>query len=213
MIRNQVPAPRRTDLTPVAAGVITAAHDAIRQLSVDAPRLARWAELIGERLEAGGMVLTAGNGGSATHAAHLVGELVGRFRRERTALRATCLTADGSTLTALSNDYGFERVFARQIEATARPGDVVVLFSTSGRSRNVLAATESARACGAVTLAFTGPAPNPLHQLADDALASCGSDTAAIQDSHHVALHALCAALDEVVAPATAAMAALRVVP
>ena len=181
-----------------ALTLLDAAHDTIGGLRPEAPRLARWAELIAGRLHRGGMVLTAGNGGSATHAAHLAGELVGRFRHERRSLRAVCLTADGSTLTALGNDYGFERIFARQVEGLAGRDDVVVLFSTSGRSPNVLEAVTAARQCGALTLAFTGPAPNPLQRVADDAVAVDGADAASIQDAHHVGLHAVCVALDHV---------------
>ncbi len=181
-----------------ALDLISTAQVTIGGLRADASRLARWAELIAGRLHRGGVVLTAGNGGSATHAAHLAGELMGRFRDERRALRAVCLTADGSTLTAVGNDYGFEKVFSRQIEGLAGGDDVVVLFSTSGRSPNVLEAVTAARLRGALILAFTGPAPNPLQRAADDTVAVDGADTACIQDAHHVGLHALCAALDHV---------------
>jgi D-sedoheptulose 7-phosphate isomerase len=177
--------------------LIGSACAAIGALTLEVPRLVRWAELIAERLGRGATLLTAGNGGSATHAAHLSSELVGRFRHDRRALPAICLSSDGPTLTALGNDYGFEQVFARQVEASARAGDVVVVFSTSGRSPNVVAAARAAAACGATTLALTGPRPNPLATVADDALVSTGVDTAAIQDSHHVAVHALCASLDQ----------------
>lgn len=182
----------------VARALIGQSCAAISALSLEVHRLVRWAELIGRRLAAGATVLTAGNGGSATHAAHLASELVGRFRHERPARAAVCLSSDGPTLTAIGNDYGFDHVFARQVEAIARPGDVVVLLSTSGRSTNVLNAARAALRAGVTTLALTGPRPNPLADLADDTLASTGGDTAAIQDSHHVAVHALCAALDEV---------------
>ena len=176
-----------------ALELIGAAREAISALAGETA----WAELIVDRLGRGGTVLTAGNGGSATHAAHLASELVGRFRQDRQALPATPLCSDGATLTALGNDYGFDQVFARQIEASAGPEDVLVLFSTSGRSPNVVAASRAAARGGATTLALTGPAPNPLAACADDVIASAGVDTAAIQDSHHVAVHALCAALDE----------------
>lgn len=180
--------------------VITHAHDAILGLRAEAPRLRRWAHRLDDCLRGGGLILAAGNGGSATHADHLTGELIGRFRRERAPLRAASLNADQCALTAIANDYGFEQVFARQITGLAAPGDVVVLFSTSGRSPNVLAAASAGRASGADVLAFTGPAPNPLATAADDAVVVDGADTASIQDAHHVALHALCAALDELVA-------------
>jgi D-sedoheptulose 7-phosphate isomerase len=180
-----------------ARSFIGAAHESVGRLRGEAPRLARWAGLIKKCLEAGGTVLTAGNGGSAAHAAHLAGELSGRFLLERPPLRAVCLASDGPTVTAIANDYGYAEVFARQVRAIARPGDVVVLFSTSGRSPNVALAAQAGRACGAVTLAFTGPGTNPLGELTDDAIAPVATNTASIQDAHHVALHALCAALDD----------------
>ena len=180
-----------------ARSFIGAAHESVGRLRGEAPRLARWAGLLKTCLDAGGTVLTAGNGGSAAHAAHLAGELSGRFLADRPPLRAVCLASDGPTVTAIANDYGYEEVFARQVRALARPGDVVVLFSTSGRSPNVVAAARAGRHCGAVTLAFTGPGPNPLGDLTDDAIAPTAANTASIQDAHHVALHALCAALDE----------------
>ena len=94
-----------------ARNVIGSAHEAIGRLTAEAPRLARWAALLRRCLDAGGTVLTAGNGGSAAHAAHLAGELVGRFRHDRAALRAVCLNVDGPTVTAIANDYGYDRVF------------------------------------------------------------------------------------------------------
>jgi D-sedoheptulose 7-phosphate isomerase len=176
--------------------LIGAAREAVGRLTTEAPRIARWAELLRERLEAGRTVLTAGNGGSAAHAAHLAGELAGRFRHERPGLRSVCLNSDGPTLTAIANDYGYQEVFARQVRTLTGPGDVVILFSTSGQSANVLAAARAARERGATTLAVTGPGDNPLRELADDTLVALGAHTAAIQDAHQVALHALCAGLD-----------------
>lgn len=184
----------------VAAQVIDNAHQAIGRLRGHTVRIEHWAWTIRDCLRGGGLLMAAGNGGSATHADHLVGELIGRFRREREPLRAVSLNADQCTLTAIANDYGFEQVFARQVAGLARPGDVVVLFSTSGRSPNVLHAAEAASDRGARVLACTGPAPNPLAARAGDALAVDAIDTASIQDAHHVALHALCAVLDELVA-------------
>jgi D-sedoheptulose 7-phosphate isomerase len=183
--------------------VLEHAQLAITALGQERLRLQRWGTELHDCLRAGGLVLAAGNGGSATHAEHFVGELVGRFRYERRALRAAALTTDSCALTAIANDYGYDQVFARQITALARPGDAVVLFSTSGHSPNVLAATTAARTAGARVLAVTGPAPNPLADGAHDALAVDAPDTASIQDAHHVAVHALCAAIDEGVFAAT----------
>jgi len=186
----------------VVTDVITHAHDAIGSLHRQSTRLTAWAELVHRSLGRGGLVLAAGNGGSATHADHLVGELVGRFRRERLPQRAVSLVADHGTLTAVGNDYGFEEIFARQVGGLARAGDVLVLLSTSGRSRNLLRAAEEACRRDVTVLALTGPAPNPLATMSSDALSVEAPDTASIQDAHHVAVHALCAALDELF-PAT----------
>jgi D-sedoheptulose 7-phosphate isomerase len=187
--------------------LIGAAHESIGRLRCEAPRIARWAELLRGCLTKGGLVLTAGNGGSAAHAAHLAGELAGRFMHERPPLRAVCLASDGPTVTAIANDYGYQEVFSRQVRALVTPGDILILFSTSGRSANVLAAARASRQCGGLTLAFTGPAVNPLSELADDAVAPNAPNTPAVQDAHHVALHALCAGLDQLlgVNPAEAA--------
>jgi D-sedoheptulose 7-phosphate isomerase len=116
---------------------------------------------------------------------------------------AVSLVADHGTLTAVGNDYGFEEVFARQVRGLARPDDVLVLLSTSGRSPNIVRAAEAGRAAGALVLGLTGPAPNPLAGLATDALSVPAPDTASIQDAHHVAVHAMCAAVDELVTGGT----------
>jgi phosphoheptose isomerase len=152
----------------------------------------RLAAVVGD----GGRLLAAGNGGSAAEAQHLTAELVGRFLAERRPLSALSLCAESSSVTAILNDYGADEVFARQVEAHGRPGDVVVLLSTSGRSPNVLAAAQRGRECGLAVWAMTGPAPNPLAAAADEALAVEAPSTAAVQEVHLVAVHALCAALD-----------------
>jgi D-sedoheptulose 7-phosphate isomerase len=185
-----------------AALVVAQAHRAIGRLWSQTARLAGWGTVIHTALADGGLVMAAGNGGSATHADHLVGELLGRFRLEREPLRAVSLVADHGTLSAVANDYGFEEVFARQVRGLGRPGDVLVIFSTSGRSQNVIRAATDARRLGVRVLAFTGPAPNPLSHIASDALAVDAPDTASVQDAHHVALHALCAVIDDL-APTT----------
>jgi D-sedoheptulose 7-phosphate isomerase len=160
------------------------------------PEVARWGAVLHRVLEDGGRVLAAGNGGSAAHAQHLTSELVGRFCRERRAFAAVCLSSDPSALTAIGNDYGFEEVFARQIEAHGRPRDLVVLLSTSGRSPNLLRAASRASTAGLTTLAITGPAPNPLAHACHGAIAVDAPTTASVQDAHQVIVHALCAVFD-----------------
>lgn len=163
------------------------------------PVLARWGTVLTGRLLAGGRLLAAGNGGSAAEAQHLTAELVGRFLRDRRPLSALALHADTSTLTALGNDYGYGEVFARQVRAHARRGDVVVLLSTSGRSPNLVAAAHAAAACAATSWAITGPAPNPLARACDEALCLPG-DAATVQEAHLAALHMLCRAVDAALA-------------
>jgi D-sedoheptulose 7-phosphate isomerase len=154
-----------------------------------------WAERLACRLPAGARLLAAGNGGSAAEAQHLTAELVGRFDEERQPFSAIALHADTSSLTAIGNDYGFAQVFARQVYAHARPLDILVLLSTSGRSPNLLAAAGAGRSVGASVWALTGPTPNPLAELAEDVVAVPGS-TATVQEAHLIAVHLLCAAFE-----------------
>jgi phosphoheptose isomerase len=156
----------------------------------------QWGRRLAGPLLAWHRLLVAGNGGSAAEAQHLTAELVGRYVDERPPLSAIALHAETSSLTAIGNDYGAAEAYARQVAAHGRDGDVVLLLSSSGRSPNVLAAAERARSLGLTVWAMTGPAPNPLAGLADDAICVAGADTAVVQEVHLVAIHALCAALD-----------------
>ncbi len=160
-----------------------------------------WGRLLAGVLcgESRGRLLAAGNGGSAAQAQHLTAELVGRYRADRPPFSAICLTAETSSLTAIANDYPADELFARQVEAHGRPGDVLLLLSTSGRSPNAVAAARRARACGVTTLAMTGPGPNPLVAAADDAICIDSPWTATVQECHLVALHLVCAAFDAAV--------------
>jgi phosphoheptose isomerase len=155
-----------------------------------------WGWRLAAPLLAGNRLLVAGNGGSAAEAQHLTAELVGRYVDDRPPLSAIALHAETSSLTAIGNDYGAREAFARQVAAHGRPGDIVLLLSASGRSPNVLAAAERARALGLTVWAMTGPAPNPLAGLADDAICVAGADTSVVQEVHLIAIHALCEALD-----------------
>jgi len=160
------------------------------------PVLERIARVMHECLLAGGKILACGNGGSASDAQHLVAELVGRYREERRALPAIALTADAATLTALGNDYGFERVFARQVEALARAGDVLLAISTSGNSANVLQAVHAARRLGCTVVALTGAGGGALAGQTDLVLRSPSDTVARIQEVHSLCLHVICEALD-----------------
>jgi D-sedoheptulose 7-phosphate isomerase len=174
---------------------------ALGSVTAQLETLDRWGRLLADVLcgEARGRLLAAGNGGSAAQAQHLTAELVGRYRADRPPFSAICLTAETSSLTAIANDYPADELFARQVEAHGRPGDVLVLLSTSGRSPNAVAAARRARECGITVLAMTGPAPNPLVAAADDAVSIDSPWTATVQECHLVALHLVCAAFDTAV--------------
>jgi D-sedoheptulose 7-phosphate isomerase len=174
---------------------------ALGDLTAQVDTLDRWGQLLADVLtsETRGRLLAAGNGGSAAQAQHLTAELVGRYRADRPPFSAICLTAETSSLTAIANDYPADELFARQVEAHGRAGDVLVLLSTSGRSPNAVAAARRARECGITVLAMTGPAPNPLAAAADEAVCIDSPWTATVQECHLVALHLLCAAFDAAV--------------
>lgn len=143
-------------------------------------------------LGAGKPVLACGNGGSAADAQHMVGELVGRFLREREPWPAIALTTDSSILTSISNDYGFDHVFQRQVAAFGQPGGVFVGFSTSGESRNVLNAAREARYRDMRVVAFTGQTPSSLSTAADIVLSVPVTSTPLVQEVHAVLLHVVC---------------------
>jgi type III pantothenate kinase len=169
---------------------------ALDALKRDADTVESWGRRLAEILGGGGRLMAAGNGGSAAEAQHLTAELVGRFVDDRRPLSALCLSAETSSLTAIVNDYGADEVFARQVQAHGRPGDVLVLLSSSGRSPNLLTAAQRARAAGVRVWAMTGNRPNPLADRADEALAVRARTTAVVQEVHLAAVHALCAAVD-----------------
>ncbi|MEU5835190.1 SIS domain-containing protein [Streptomyces diacarni] len=161
-----------------------------------AAHVSAWGEELAEVLRDGGRLLAAGNGGSAAQAQHLTAELVGRYQGERPPYSAIALHADTSAVTAIGNDYGFAELYARQVAAHGRRGDVLMLLSTSGRSENLLTAAAAGRRAGLRVWALTGPRPNPLATAADDALCVTAATTATVQEVHLVAVHLLCAAFD-----------------
>jgi phosphoheptose isomerase len=168
----------------------------LAELEADLERIDAWGRSLARVLLGGGRLLAAGNGGSAAQAQHLTGELVGRYLDERPPFSALALHAESSAMTAIANDYGSEEVFARQVRAHGRPGDVLVALSTSGTSANVVAAADAGRAGGLTVWALTGPAPNALADRADDAVCVDAPATATIQEVHQVVIHLLCAAVD-----------------
>jgi D-sedoheptulose 7-phosphate isomerase len=189
-----VPAPPRTGVEHLHA-----LTTALGRLEPDVDRLWGWALALADVLQAGGRLLAVGNGGSAAQAQHLTSELVGRYCNDRHPFSAISLHADTSSLTAIGNDYGLDAIFARQVLAHGRRGDVLVALSTSGHSPNVVTAAEVAMTAGLTVWALTGPAPNPLAELAHQALCISANSTATIQEAHLVVVHLLCSFLDEVV--------------
>ena len=162
----------------------------------EAEHIVAQAEDMAERLKRGCRILICGNGGSAADAQHLAAELSGRYVKERRALAGIALTTDTSALTAIGNDYGYDMVFSRQVEALGRPGDLLIGISTSGNSPNVILAVEAAKALGMKTLALLGRDGGKLKALADDALVVPCTVTARVQELHQMTYHFWCEIID-----------------
>ena len=170
-----------------------------RTLEMMGPCIAQAAELLAERLRKGNKILICGNGGSAADAQHFAAELVNRFEIERPGLAAIALTTDSSALTSIANDYAFEQIFARQLRALGRPGDVLLAISTSGDSPNVRVAIDAARELGMTTLALTGRDGGAMaDQLGaeDIEIRVAARATARIQETHILIIHCLCDLVD-----------------
>jgi D-sedoheptulose 7-phosphate isomerase len=161
----------------------------------------RMGDMVARALQNRHKLLVCGNGGSAADAQHFAGELVGRFTREREALPAIALTTDSSVLTCLGNDYGFESVFSRQVEALGQPEDVLIGITTSGNSPNVLAALLAAQSKGMKTLALTGRGGGKIARMVDIALVVPSSNTQRIQESHITIIHILCSLIEQALIP------------
>jgi D-sedoheptulose 7-phosphate isomerase len=171
----------------------------LEEHSDDLLKASQW---LGESISRGGKVLFIGNGGSAADAQHAAAEMVGRMLLERRPLPAIALTTDTSNLTAIGNDYGYDQVFVRQVQALARPGDVLVAISTSGNSKNVVLAVEAAKAQGAKIISLTGGTGGKLKEMSDLTLnASLGKNSSRIQETHIFALHGLVDLLDRFYLP------------
>lgn len=162
----------------------------------EADHILAQAEDMAERLKRGCRILVCGNGGSAADAQHFAAELSGRFVKERRALGGIALTTDTSALTAIGNDYGFDRIFARQVEALGRPGDLLVGISTSGNSPNIILAVEAAKQLGIRTLGLLGRDGGKLKALVDDALVVASPVTARVQEVHLMVYHFWCEAIE-----------------
>ena len=194
------------DPKEIAAAISTTAR-LLDTMAADAALCAATAqatEISIAALRAGRKLLFCGNGGSAADAQHWAGELVSRFHYDRPGLPAIALTTDSSILTAIGNDYGYERVFARQVEALGVAGDVLVAISTSGNSPNVVAAIEAARAQGLATIGFTGQGGGRMAALCDVCIRIPSTSTPRIQEGHEVLGHALCALIEATLFPRAA---------
>jgi D-sedoheptulose 7-phosphate isomerase len=188
--------PDSADAVRIHLDNVVPALDSLRNQS---GRLAAWGVELAQRLLRGQRLLAAGNGGSAAEAQHLTAELVGRFDGERVPFSAISLHAESSAVTAIANDYGYDDVFARQVRAHGRSGDVLILLSTSGKSPNLLRAAEVASRLNVTTWALTGAGPNPLADACDQAV-MIDALNANAQEGHLIALHAICRAFDMEVA-------------
>lgn len=163
------------------------------------------ARAVTDALTSGNKLLLIGNGGSAADAQHIAAEIVGRYKQERAGWAAIALTTDTSALTAIANDYGFEQIFARQVQGLARRGDVLFALTTSGRSPNILAALKTARNLGVTTVGFTGTKGESLRALCDHLFVSPTDDTPVIQQIHMMAMHAICDEVEQMLIDATKA--------
>ncbi len=166
-----------------------------------APAFDAVCETIAQAVLAGHTLYACGNGGSATDAMHLTQELVGRYRSNRRPLPAVCLNSDVGALTCIGNDFGYEQVFARQLRGLAHPGDVLVVFSTSGNSPNICAALHAAHDMGVLSVALLGKGGGDAAPLADHRIVVPSDSTARIQEAHTLLLHAICESLEQHTAP------------
>ena len=185
------------ELNPIIAERFTDHLDVFGKTMEQMDVIQLMAERCKEALKSGNKVLFCGNGGSAADAQHLAAELIGRFQKERRSLASVALTTDTSILTAVANDYGYDEVFARQVEGLGRSGDVLIGISTSGNSANVVKAALKARDTGMHTIAFTGEGGGKLKDICDITFAVPSKVTARIQEMHIMVVHIICELVEE----------------
>ncbi|MGP1347391.1 MAG: D-sedoheptulose-7-phosphate isomerase [Phycisphaerales bacterium] len=186
------PTPPHTDIR----ATIDRAADTLRALNAIAPAIADACAAIQTSLNNNATIYTCGNGGSAAQSMHLAEELIGRYKRDRRPLRAISLNADPTALTCIANDFGYDHIFERQLQALARPGDCLVAFTTSGKSPNILHALRAARAAGATTIAMLGKGGGPAVPLCDHPLIVPSDQTERIQEAHQLILHLILDAVE-----------------
>jgi D-sedoheptulose 7-phosphate isomerase len=180
------------DPSDILKNAVAAATKTLQSLGDLDAQVGKAADLIEQCLRSGNKLLVCGNGGSASDAAHFAAELVVRFAKDRRAYPAICLTGDGGLLTAAGNDYGFDEIFARQVAAFGLEGDVLIVLTTSGKSKNVLRALQEAKSRKLQTIAFLGRDGGSTIGLADVDLLVASDSTARIQEAHQLLLHVLC---------------------
>ncbi len=190
-----------SDLSSTLEQAINGSIEMLQALKKIEPKITRGAEMIEQCLRAGNKLLVCGNGGSASDAAHFATELVVRFTKERRAYPAICLTGDGGLLTAAGNDYGFDEIFARQVAAFGLKGDLLIVLTTSGKSKNVQRALEEAKSRKLKTIAFLGRDGGSTIGLADIELLVASDSTARIQEAHKLLLHVICETVESRLSP------------
>ena len=190
-----------SDLSSTLEKAINGSIEMLQALKKIEPKITRGAEMIEQCLRAGNKLLVCGNGGSASDAAHFATELVVRFTKERRAYPAICLTGDGGLLTAAGNDYGFDEIFARQVAAFGLKGDLLIVLTTSGKSKNVQRALEEAKSRKLKTIAFLGRDGGSTIGLADIELLVASDSTARIQEAHKLLLHVICETVESRLSP------------
>jgi phosphoheptose isomerase len=185
-----------SDLSSILDQAINGSIETLKSLEKIESKISRAAEMIEQCLRSGSKLLVCGNGGSASDAAHFATELVVRFAKDRRAYPAICLTGDGGLLTAAGNDYGFDEIFARQVAAFGLEGDVLIVLTTSGKSKNVRRALEEAKSRKLKTIAFLGRDGGSTIGFADIDLLVASDSTARVQEAHQLLLHVLCEAVE-----------------
>lgn len=187
------------DIKRKAIATIEAHKKAVTVFEADAiDTIIAAGELITKALKQNGCLYICGNGGSAADAQHIASELVGKFEKHRKSLPAIALTTDTSIITSISNDYGYEAVFAKQVEAFVKKGDVLLAISTSGTSKNIIDAAELAKKKGASVLAFTGKSNSKLEQIADICFCANNESTARSQEIHQLGFHIICGLVEDI---------------
>ena len=175
------------------------AHKDVIEKTVEVlvPSIQRATDMVTSTLKSGNKVLICGNGGSAADSQHIAAELTGRYKSKRRGLPAIALTTDTSALTAIGNDFGFDEVFARQVEALAMDGDLLLAISTSGNSANVVSAIKSARESGCMVLGFSGNGGGVMNEMCDLNIIIPSTDTPRIQEMHMLIAHIICQGVDD----------------